>query len=240
MAASSGAATRRQKIILAGGGALLAALVALQLPRLLGGGETSTEGTPPSTTLATPTSSGTTAPPTVPATLAALGDSDRSPKPGRSQLAAFDRFEATQPFFSKESFAALAPVVKEITSSSTPLGVLLGSDELVTYRPGPGSEPAPMQRPTIPLLGRSVRGYVVILRSIPVRAGLRRAQREARQVQRSGLRVRVLLSSRYSTLRPGYYIVVTGAFRTYVAARVARTQARSRGFDRAYARRLRP
>jgi hypothetical protein len=80
-------------------------------------------------------------------------------------------------------------------------------------------------------------GYTVVLRSVPTSEGRGEADAAAARARREGLpQVGVLLSSNYSSLRPGYYVTFSGIYDRLSQARNALPRARSRGFPLAYAR----
>jgi hypothetical protein len=88
---------RKQKMFVVIGGVVLLALMAFQLPKLLGGSESSAAGT---TTTDTATVAGETVPPAdvaVP-TSVALVDTDRPLAPGPGQLRSFSTFNRKDPF----------------------------------------------------------------------------------------------------------------------------------------------
>lgn len=98
--------SRKQLYMLVGLGVVLAVIVAIQAPRLLGGGGES-EATPSTTTEAVPTSSGTDGSSTAGGTVnvsgtAVLGGVAITPgvvsKPGEGQLASFSLFDRRDPF----------------------------------------------------------------------------------------------------------------------------------------------
>ncbi len=232
MAAPKKGASRRQLAILVGGGALLVMLLAIQLPRLLGGGGEPVVASESTTAPLEPATGTGATPLPVPASLAELTTSDASPEAGESQLASFGRFSSKNPF---EASSAGGEPLRPATAGSTPIGVRLGRGADLP----PPPVPTPRQRP-LPRPGSQTEsgGYAVIVRSIAVSRGRRLAEAEASNVRRDGLSVRLRVSSDYSTLRPGYYIVAMGVYRTYARARAAREAARARGYERAYVRRL--
>jgi stage II sporulation protein D len=82
------------------------------------------------------------------------------------------------------------------------------------------------------------RAWTVVLGSLPVRAPAI-ALALARRARAAGLpRVRVVVSARYPTLRPGYRVVVSGSYADARAAQAAAARVRQQ-FPSAYARRLR-
>ena len=99
-------------------------------------------------------------------------------------------------------------------------------------------------RPSVPRpigdwpAGRS--GYTVVLDSVPASAGLRAARTDAARARRAGLPdVGVLVSAEFASLRPGFYVVFSGVYRTAVQADAAARLARSR-YPVAYPRRIVP
>jgi stage II sporulation protein D len=82
-----------------------------------------------------------------------------------------------------------------------------------------------------------VRGWTVVLGSVPEQAR-REARTLAARARRASLPdVRILLSSRYPALRPGFLVVTSGVYGNSAQAGAAAVQARKQ-FATAYARRL--
>ena len=88
-----------------------------------------------------------------------------------------------------------------------------------------------------PARSRQARPWTVVLASAQERAAARAAAARARRARLPG--VRIVRSARYSTLRPGFVVVVSGAYRSRADARKAAARARAM-FPTAYARRLVP
>jgi hypothetical protein len=107
----------------------------------------------------------------------------------------------------------------------------------------PATRPAPPRRPRpegglVEWPRRS--GYTVILSSLPASGGLAAARQKAREALKRGLRqVGVLVSSRYASLHPGYYVVFSGVYSSLEEAQSAVSRASSR-FPSAYAREIAP
>ena len=97
-------------------------------------------------------------------------------------------------------------------------------------------------RPAAPIewpAGRRARTIVVA--SVPTTRGREAALRLARAALRAGLpNVGVLDSSRFASLRPGYYVVFSGFYETLDGALAAVEAAKSRGYPRAYEREITP
>lgn len=78
-------------------------------------------------------------------------------------------------------------------------------------------------------------GYTVVLESLPLRVGRANADARARQAKARGLRdVGVLVSARFSSFHPGYFVVFAGIFGSQSEASSAATGAHSRGYPGAY------
>ncbi len=81
-------------------------------------------------------------------------------------------------------------------------------------------------------------GYTVVLASIPTRAGIAQARAVAEQaVARKLPDVGVLVSARYASLHPGYYLVFSGVYSSIEEAQGQLTIARAR-FPDAYPREI--
>ena len=116
-----------------------------------------------------------------------------------------------------------------------------------TTAPAPPAKPAPAPTataapaPTVRSGTWPARfdGYTDVLLSIAVSAGRAQADARARAAHKAGLPgVGVLLSSRFSSLRPGYWVVFSGVYETAAAAQKGLANARLRGFTDVYPRRI--
>jgi hypothetical protein len=108
----------------------------------------------------------------------------------------------------------------------------------VTTAPAPAPAAAP--KPGRGLVEWPARnGFTVVLASIPARgAGRADAEAKAKEALSRGLRdVGVLVSSRFASLHPGYYVVFAGVYSSLADAETAAAQASSR-FPNAYARQI--
>jgi len=82
-------------------------------------------------------------------------------------------------------------------------------------------------------------GWTVVLESLPAAGGRPAAVARARVAKRNGLRnVGVLVSSQYSSLHPGYYVVFAGVYGSQAAATAAISGAHAHGFPDAYQTRV--
>jgi hypothetical protein len=90
-----------------------------------------------------------------------------------------------------------------------------------------------------PIAWPSRDGFTVVIASIPARGtGRADAAAKAKQALSRGLRkVGVLVSGRFASLHPGYYVVFSGVYDSLAEAQTAATRAVSR-FPNAYAREI--
>lgn len=97
-------------------------------------------------------------------------------------------------------------------------------------------------RPSAPPNGKTEwpedqNGWTVVLVSYPLATGRSAALQKAQAAAKAGLpEVGVLVSSRYSSLHPGYFVVFSGIYDSREQAQAARRTARSNGFSGAYER----
>jgi cell division septation protein DedD len=109
-----------------------------------------------------------------------------------------------------------------------------------------GTQPTPPKQTTAPPpaltewpAGKS--GWTVVLGSLPTANGRAFALAQARAAEHSGLQaVGIIDSSQYASLHPGYYVLFTGVYTSFDDANTAATTAQSRGYRRAYPRRITP
>jgi hypothetical protein len=82
-------------------------------------------------------------------------------------------------------------------------------------------------------------GWTDVLESLPVAAGRAAAVARARQAKGHGLKdVGVLVSSQYSSLHPGYFVVFSGIYATQTEASAGLAAAHAKGFPDAYQTRV--
>jgi hypothetical protein len=83
-------------------------------------------------------------------------------------------------------------------------------------------------------------GWTVVLESLPATAGGQRSARaRADRAAKDGLpEVGILVSSRYSTLHPGYFVIFTGIYDSRSEAESNLRAAGSAGFSSAYVRQI--
>jgi hypothetical protein len=100
--------------------------------------------------------------------------------------------------------------------------------------------PGPPPKPANGLVEWPARnGYTVVLASIPARgAGLDAARTAAAGARKGGLRdVGVLVSARFASLHPGYYVVFAGIYESLEDAQTATSRLSGR-YPNAYARQI--
>jgi zinc-ribbon domain len=82
-------------------------------------------------------------------------------------------------------------------------------------------------------------GYTLVLESLPVSNGKAAAVARARRAKSNGLKdVGVLVSSQYSSLHPGYFVVFAGIYGSSAEASAAVSGAHAHGFPDAYQTRV--
>ncbi len=218
---------RRQKQLLAAGLIVLAGLIAFQGPRTLSRLRASESAAPapgPAPAVSTP---------------ATRDDPARAAAFARRE-AALRRLSAKDPFFpqissggsARQTFPATAPAVRETgLVMKDPFVQQLGASTATTPPTGGG---------TVPAAAADTKGrYIVVLASLLPATGHRGAATVARQARASGLGlVGVLESSRYATLRSGFWVVYSGVYPTLGQALQALDVARSHGYVDAYTRLL--
>jgi hypothetical protein len=104
--------------------------------------------------------------------------------------------------------------------------------------PAPKSKPTPKPRDTL-TEWPARDGYTVILTSVPARGtGLEDANATAKAALAAGVRdVGVLVSGRFASLHPGYYVVFAGVYGSLQEAQTATGRISSK-FPNAYARQI--
>ena len=132
------------------------------------------------------------------------------------------------------------PVVSTATTPNAP-SVTITTGPLPTAPGSPTTAPSP-PKPNPNALAvwpADKSGYTVVLESLPVAGGRENAVARARRAKRNGLRdVGVLVSSRYSSLHPGYFVVFAGIYGSQGQAASGVGSAHARGFPDAYQTRV--
>ncbi len=144
---------------------------------------------------------------------------------------------ATAPAVTTAPAPATAPSPSTTTAPAT---TTAPPPPAATATTPPAPAPAPAPRPALHgswPAGRD--GYTNVLLSIAVSAGRAEADAQARAARRAGLpQVGVLLSSSFPSLRPGYWVVFSGVYRSAAAAQKGLANLRLRGYTDAYPRRV--
>jgi sporulation related protein len=213
---------KRQKIVLAVGLVLLVGLGALQGPKTLRQLRGSQASAPaPAATAPTATS--------------AAGPAGT--EVSRADFGALRRFPVKDPFVVQVRSPSPAAVA-EVVGNPPPVRAthFVVKDPFVTQvTPIRGSSPAP---PAAKPVHGSGKGYIVVLESVARADGPGDAHAALAAARKTGLKASVLDSTKYATLRSGYYAVYLGPFATVDQVLKALSSARSHGYVSAYARRL--
>ena len=132
-----------------------------------------------------------------------------------------------------ETVVATSPVV---TAPPAPPAAQTQPTSTATSTTTPAPAPAPPKQLTE---WPARDGYTVVLASIPARgAGLDEARSKVKTARTGGVRdVGILVSSRFSSLHPGYYVVFAGVFDSLEEAQTAANRLTGR-YPNAYARQI--
>jgi hypothetical protein len=239
------AKAKRQKVFLGAGLVLLVGVLAFQLPKLM---KSSSSGSSTASTPTAPTAGVATSTPST----AVAGAAAISPSEVKHDLAAIARYRDKDPFqvqlttgpqtsqqavtmahgpavrrshfVVKDPFAAQIKTSSATTASATPA------------TPPPVTSPPPAKTK---VTGNSSApyGYIVILRSLDSKAA---ALSELKKAHAQGLTTAgVLYSSKYTSLRHGYWVVYLNKYPTWTAANAGLTTAHAHGYASAYRRPVR-
>jgi SPOR domain len=246
--AQAAAKAKRQKLILIVGAVVLVGVLVFQLPKLMKG---SSSGTSAASTSTTPTTStpGTAA--TAPALPAATVGPTISAAQVTHDLAVIARnYPSKDPFKVQVSTGTTsttqpaptipkAPAVRNAHFKLKDPFVAQVSTGTTTSTPAPTIPAAPpVKTPTVHKTASTAPyGYIVILRSLESKAA---ALREVKAAHAQGLTsAGVLYSSKYTTLRHGYWVVYLNRYPTWNAANAGLRAARAHGYSSAYRRPVR-
>ena len=226
------AKSKRDKVILIAGGVVLLAVLVFEVPKLLSGSSSSAPAP---------------APATAPAAPAAAAGGAPSPELIRSDLKAIAKLP------SKDPFVAQLGANTGVSTGTQPLthGPGVRQSHFVVKDPFKAQIGAPANAtPTAPLAtpppvtstkathkaaaSTSAAGYIVILRSLDSKAA---AQQEVKKAHAKGLTsASILYSSKYTTLRHGYWVVYLSKYPTVAAANAGLQDASAHGYASAYRR----
>jgi len=229
------AKSKRDKVILAVGGVVLLAVLAYEVPKLMSSGSSSAPAPAPAVAPA-------------PAAAAATAGAP-SPALVRNDLRAIAKLPSKDPFQAQlgantsvttgmQPLAHGKPVRRSHFVEKDPFKAQIGAP--TNASPAAPLAKAPSVTPakavavhkTSTASGSS--GYIVILRSLDSKAG---AQQEVKKARAHGLTgVGILYSSKYTTLRHGYWVVYLNKYATMAAANAGLQDARAHGYGSAYRR----
>jgi hypothetical protein len=225
---------KRQKVILVAGAGLLLVVLVIQLPKTLHRLHGSSSVTTPATVVPSSAPTGATA------------------TEFRGRLAALRAYKAKDPFTQQVVQAGTVPqaaqpargpavrtthlVVKDPFEQQVSVtGATTGGTTSSSVSPGSASRPSSTVGGGVAMHGK----YIVVLASVPLPDGLAEAQRIARLARARGITsASVLTSSRYRSLRPGFYVVYGGGYESLRSALGGLTKAHGHGFLTAYTRTL--
>jgi hypothetical protein len=234
------AKAKKEKILLAVCGVVFLGLLALQGPKMLkklhGSGAVAPSAVAPSTS-ATPD-----------AAAAASASTAKT-----TDLQATKHFPSKDPFIAQlDTGAAAAPVLPAATAPPVRASHFVKKDPFIqqvsfadaSAAPSPSPSPTPprgKQDGGKPAGHRSASGgnYIVMVASILVSEGRGAARAAAATARSHGVpSVKIVESSRYPTLRTGFYAVYSGPYPTLGDLLPALEQVRGDGYASAYTRRL--
>lgn len=110
-----------------------------------------------------------------------------------------------------------------------------------TEPPPPRPPPPPPSSSALSSWPAGKSGYTTVLQSIPANQGKRAAIAYAKKATRLGMsQVGYLVSSEYSSLHPGYYVIFSGIYGSVGPARNNAATAAANGFPAAYPRQITP
>ena len=230
------AKSKRDKVILAVGGVVLLAVLVYEVPKLMSSGSTPSPAPAP---VAAP------APATTPATSGLP-----TPELVRSELRAIAKLPSKDPFQAQlGANAAVTTAVPGLKHGPAvrakhfvvkdPFKVQIGAPTGAAATSAPlAKAPSVTPAKAVPVhktaTGSAPLGYIVILRSLDSKAA---ALQEVSRARAKGLTgVAILYSSKYTTLRHGYWVVYLNRYPTMTAANAGLQDARAHGYGSAYRR----
>jgi len=235
--AKRAAKAKKEKILLAVCGVVFLGLLVLQGPKVLKKLHGSSAAAPSAAASSTPDTPGA----------ASAGSASKA-----ADLEATEHFAAKDPFLAQlAAGSAAAPVLPSATAPHVRVTHFVKKDpfvQQVSFADPTSSSPAPA--PTTPHgkpdAGKSVGekaasggNYIVMVASIPISEGRGAARAAAGAARSHGVpSVSIVESSRYPTLRTGFYAVYSGPYPTLGDLLPALEQVRGDGYSSAYTRRL--
>jgi hypothetical protein len=141
------------------------------------------------------------------------------------------------------TFVETSPSVPVTTFTTTTTAAQpTGATTTLPAPPEPTTSTKTQPKPAGPPNGKTEwpegkNGWTVVLVSYPLATGRDAALQKAQAAAKARLpEVGVLVSSRYSSLHPGYFVVFSGIYDSRERAQAARRTARTNGFSGAYER----
>jgi sporulation related protein len=247
--AQAAAKAKRQKLILIVGSVVLVAVLAFQVPRLLkssssssstSSSSTTTASTPGEATVPPATAGAATVAPTISAAqakhdLAVIARNYPTKDPFKVQISTGTTSTSQPaPTIPKDPSVRRSHfVVKDPFKVQVSTGATTPSSSAPTF-----ATPPVVKTPKVHKTASSAPyGYIVILRSLDSKAA---ALREVKAAHAQGFRsAGVLYSSKYTTLRHGYWVVYLNKYPTWNAANAGLQAARAHGYSSAYRRPVR-
>ena len=228
------AKSKRDKLILGVGGVLLVLVLAFEIPKLMSSSSSGSSTPAPAPATAVPPTAAATGAPSPEVIRADLRQIAKLPPkdPFQAQLGADTAVSTTtQPFTHGPRVRASHFVGKD------PFKVQIGA-------PANAAPAAPLATPPTVSTTKATHksstsatassGYIVILRSLDSKAA---AQQEVKKAHAHGLSgASILYSSKYTTLRHGYWVVYLSRYATVAAANSGLQDARAHGYGSAYRR----
>jgi hypothetical protein len=228
------AKSKRDKIILAGGGVILLVVLVFEVPKVLSSGSSSAPAPAPVAAAAAP--------------VAAAPGAAPSPEVVRSDLRAIAKLRSKDPFQAQlGANTAVSTGMQPLTHgpavrhshfvAKNPFKVQIGA-------PSNAAPAAPLATPPPVTTAKATHkastgtnassGYIVILRSLDTKVA---AQQEVKKAHAKGLTsASILYSSKYTTLRHGYWVVYLSKYPTVAAADAGLQDASAHGYGSAYRR----
>jgi hypothetical protein len=163
-----------------------------------------------------------------------------------TSLAAISKFRAKDPFVQQlaDSSGAGTPAASAATGPPVRMTHFVAKDPFVqqlTLTPvatTPATDPGLATKGGTPAKAGSGQ-YIIVLASVPLSDGRGAASHAAAAARAKHVsKVSIVDSSKYPTLRTGFYAVYSGPYATLDALRPALEEARGQGYPSAYTRRL--
>jgi len=229
------AKSKRDKLLLAGGGVVLLVVLAIEVPSMLSSGSSAPAPAPAPavSSPSAPTVAGAPTPASIRQDLraiAALPSKDPfQPQVAQDTAPTTVPTLATPPKVRMSHFVSKNPFKVQVAASqvsATPIAPLAKAPHVTPA--AKSAKKSTVKSATAPL------GYIVILRSLDSKSA---ALQEVKRAHGQGLvGAAILYSSKYTTLRHGYWVVYLAKYPSMAAANTGLEQARAHGYSSAYRR----